>query len=111
VEIYPNFILTTFLCKLYNEVKTKYTVYYIYSILRGKITTIKEAVLMSDVAKWGKYVDEKLSYQDMKAPLELALGRKLTKAEEESLFWLSDAGWLTVGTFVGMFEELANKSK
>ncbi|ANC77155.1 hypothetical protein ABE65_010225 [Fictibacillus phosphorivorans] len=65
---------------------------------------------MNRPAKWRKYFDEKLSYHDMKTSLEKALGRKLTKDEDGSIMWLSDAGWLTVGTFVSMFEELANKN-
>lgn len=65
---------------------------------------------MNRAAKWGKYVDEKISYQDMKTSLERALGRKLSKDEDGSILWLSDAGWLTVGTLVSMFEELANKN-
>jgi hypothetical protein len=66
---------------------------------------------MSQTSKWGKYVDEKISYKDMKTALEQALGRKLDKDEDGSVLWLSDAGWLTVGTFVSMFEELAAKNK
>ncbi|MBH0156011.1 hypothetical protein IHV10_06490 [Fictibacillus sp. 5RED26] len=66
---------------------------------------------MSRVSKWRKYVDEKLAYRDMKEPLEKALGRKLTKDEYVSILCLSDSGWLTVGTLVGMFEELANKNQ
>ena len=65
---------------------------------------------MNRPAKWRKYDDEQLSYRDMKTSLEKALGRNLTEDEDGSIFWLSDAGWLTVGTFVSMFEELANKN-
>ncbi|WP_144700241.1 hypothetical protein [Fictibacillus phosphorivorans] len=65
---------------------------------------------MNRPAKWRKYVDETFSYHDMKTSLEKALGRKLTKDEDGSIMWLSDAGWLTVGTLVSMFEELANKN-
>ncbi len=65
--------------------------------------------MMSRVSRWGKYVDERIAYRDMKTALEKGLGRKLTEDEDGSVQWIADGGWMTCGSLVDMFQELARK--
>ena len=53
-----------------------------------------------------KYIDEDISYRDLKAEIEKGLGRALTDKEDKTIKWLAGWGYDTVGTMVSIFKEL-----
>jgi hypothetical protein len=59
--------------------------------------------------EWYKYTDETVAFHDLKNALETALNRELREDEEKSVRWLAGTGWDTVGRFIDMFREQAEK--
>ncbi len=61
------------------------------------------------MSAYGKYNDPKVSYNVLKGMLEPSLERQLTELEERKIKWLADGEYDTMGVFVDLFQELANK--
>jgi len=61
------------------------------------------------MSEYGKYNDPKTSYNVLKGMLEASLERQLTNLEERKIKWLADGEYDTIGVFVDLFQELADK--
>jgi len=61
------------------------------------------------MSEYGKYNDPKASYNVLKGMLENSLERQLTELEERKIKWLADGEYDTIGVFVDLFQELADK--
>ena len=61
------------------------------------------------MSEYGKYNDPKFSYNELKNVLETPLERQLTDLEERKIKWLADGEYDTIGVFVDLFQELADK--
>ncbi len=61
------------------------------------------------MSEYGKYNDSTANYNVLKGMLETSLERQLTDLEERKIKWLADGEYDTIGVFVDLFQELANK--